>query len=85
MDVQADLLSELDTRVVGPLIRAGAFGRWVNRRHPEFHVTDQPLVMATHLIAAVRRFMLGAKVASLQAHHDEIVAAVDVLLSGKVT
>jgi toxin CcdB len=82
LDVQADLLSELDTRVVVPLIRADAFGRRVNRLHPEFHVADQRLVMATHLIAALRRSMLGPKVASLQAQYDEIVAAVDVLLSG---
>ncbi|MGH7078869.1 MAG: CcdB family protein, partial [Acetobacteraceae bacterium] len=36
LDVQADLLAELDTRVVVPLIRAEAFGRRISRLHPGF-------------------------------------------------
>ncbi|MGH7191315.1 MAG: CcdB family protein [Acetobacteraceae bacterium] len=82
LDVQADLLAELDTRVVVPLIRAEAFGRRISRLHPGFTVADQAVVMATHLIAAVRRSTLGPALASLQPQHDEIVAAIDVLLSG---
>ena len=35
LDVQADLLSDLDTRVVVPLVRASAFGRSATRPHPD--------------------------------------------------
>jgi hypothetical protein len=38
--------------------------------------------MATHLLAAVRGGVLGARVASLADQRDASIAAVDVLLSG---
>jgi hypothetical protein len=65
LDVRADLLSELHARVVVPLIRLEAFGRKASRMHPRFTVTGQDLVMASHLIAAVRRPTLGRPLAPL--------------------
>lgn len=82
LDVQPDLLSDLDTRVVVPLILAGAFGRRVGRLHPQFTIGDRNVVMATHLLAAIRRSGLGSRVGSLQDQRDIIIAAVDVLRSG---
>jgi toxin CcdB len=82
VDVQTDLLSDLDTRVVVPLVRFASFGRSVNRLHPMFTVEDQRVVMATHLLAAVRRRALGAVVASLLDQRDIIIGAIDVLWSG---
>jgi hypothetical protein len=38
--------------------------------------------MATHLLAAVRRCTLGDCVASLSAHRDTVIGAIDVLLTG---
>jgi toxin CcdB len=82
IDVQADLLSDLDTRIVVPLIRSASFGRPASRLHPVFTVAGQRVVMATHLLAAVRRGVLGASVASLLDQRDVIVGAIDVLWSG---
>jgi toxin CcdB len=82
LDVQADLLSELETRAVVPLVEAACFGRPASRLHPRFTIDARPVVMATHLLAAVRRGVLGARVASLADQRDAIIAAVDVLLSG---
>jgi toxin CcdB len=82
LDVQADLLSELATRVVVPLVRAASFGRRASRLHPAFTVGGQDVVMATHLIAAVRRSTVGSYVASLRDQRDVIIAAIDVLWSG---
>jgi toxin CcdB len=82
LDVQADLLSELDTRAVVPLIQVAAFGRRGRGLHPLFTVAGEDVVMATHLLAAVRRNELGPVVASLRAQRDVIIAAIDVLLSG---
>jgi toxin CcdB len=82
LDVQADLLSDLETRVVVPLVRRAAFGRPASRLHPVFTVADEQVVMATHLVAAVRRRFLGAPVFSLEDQRDVIIAAIDVLWSG---
>jgi toxin CcdB len=82
LDVQADLLSDLETRVVVPLVAAAAYGRRAGRLHPQFEIDGQSVVMATHLLAAVRRSELGARVASLADRRDEVIAAVDVLLGG---
>jgi len=38
--------------------------------------------MATHLIAAIRRTTLGARVASLADQWDVVIDAIDVLLAG---
>jgi toxin CcdB len=82
LDVQSDLLSGLETRVVIPLVRRDAFGRPASRLHPVFSIADEQVVMATHLLAAVRRRFLGAPVASLDDQRDIIIAAIDVLWSG---
>lgn len=82
LDIQANLLADLQTRVVVPLIRAGAFGRRATRLHPLFAIDGQDVVMATHLVAAVRKQTLGAAVASLQAERDIVLNAIDVLWSG---
>jgi toxin CcdB len=82
IDVQADLLADLDTRIVVPLIRSTVFGRPATRLHPVFTIADQQVVMATHLLAAVRRGALGASVASLLDQRDVIISAIDVLWSG---
>jgi toxin CcdB len=82
LDVQANLLADLETRVVVPLVRAGAFGRTATRLHPVFTIEGERVVMATHMIAAVRRRELGDAVASLLEQRDTVIAAIDVLWSG---
>ena len=82
LDVQADLLSDLATRIVIPLIRTEAFGRRVSRLHPQFVVEGEDVVMATHLLAAVRRGALGGRIMSLLDQREAIVEAIDVLWSG---
>jgi toxin CcdB len=82
LDIQANLLADLQTRVVVPLIRAGSFGRRARRLHPQFTIDGQDVVMATHLVAAVRKQTLGDAVASLQDERDIVLNAIDVLWSG---
>jgi len=81
LDVQANLLSDLQTRVVVPLVRAEAFGCPATRLHPRFTIAGHRLVMAIHLVAAVRRQALGTAVASLLDQHDIVISAIDVLWS----
>ncbi len=82
LDVQANLLSDLPTRVVVPLIRAEAFGKPATRLHPRFTIAGKRLIMATHLVAAVRRPALGKVVTSLLDQRDIVISAIDVLWSG---
>lgn len=82
LDIQANLLDDLQTRVVVPLIRTGSFGRRATRLHPRFTIDGQDVVMATHLVAAVRKQSLGNAVASLLDARDIVIGAIDVLWSG---
>ena len=51
LDVQADMLNSLETRVMVPLVRIAEFGRRAGRLHPMFTVCGEEFVMATHLLA----------------------------------
>jgi toxin CcdB len=82
LDVQADLVADLATRIVVPLVRAASFGRRADPLHPVFVVDGEEVVMATHLLAAVRRSAIGARVASLLDRRAVIIGAIDVLSSG---
>lgn len=82
LDVQADALSSLRTRVVIPLVPAPAFGTPLGRLHPVFQIENQPHVLATSELVSVDRQALGDHVGSLTEHHVEIVDAIDFLSQG---
>jgi toxin CcdB len=82
LDVQADMLSTLDSRVMVPLVRVAEFGRRAGRLHPVFTVCGEEVVMATHLLAAIRCSGLGRAVDGLTGQRNEIIGALDVLLVG---
>ena len=82
LDVQADLLGHLRTRVVVPLPPLAAFGTPLRRLNPVFEIEGGPHVMATSELVTVDRGMLGALVGSLGEHHFAIVNAVDFVLQG---
>jgi len=82
LDVQADMLNSLETRIMVPLVRIADFGRRAGRLHPMFTVCGEEFVMATHLLAAIRFIGLGRAVESLALHRSEIIGALDVLLVG---
>jgi len=82
LDVQADMLNTLETRVMVPLVRVLEFGRRAGRLHPVFTVCGEDFVMATHLLAAIRCSGLGRAVDALSAQRNEIIGALDVLLVG---
>jgi toxin CcdB len=83
LDVQSDLVADLDTRVVVPLVAAK------NRRitsveilMPEFEVDGQPYLMLTPQLAGIPAADLGEQVCSLKDHRDAIVKAIDLLITG---
>lgn len=82
LEVQADLLSGLATRLVVPLIPATQFGPPLEKLNPNFKIGGRPHVMATAEMAAIPVKNLGERVATLEHHATDILAAIDFLISG---
>ena len=82
LDVQNELLDPLATCVVVPLVRAEKMGKPVKGLNPTFVIETISVVMSTPQLAGVPRKILGKKIDSLQDHHQEIIAALDLLFTG---
>lgn len=82
LDVQADLLDALATRVVVPLILAEEMGLAAKHLNPQFKIKGVAVVMSTAELAGIPNRSLGDKVASLKSKRDEIIAALDLLFTG---
>ena len=82
LDVQADLLEDLNTRVVVPLLPLAEAPVPARRLNPVFEIGDVPHVMVTQFMAAIPRALLRSPVTSLPSHDAEIMAALDMLLVG---
>ena len=82
LDVQADLLDKLATRVVVPLVDADEMAAAARHLNPQFKVKGASVIMSTAELAGVSVRSLGEKVASLKSRRDEIIAALDLLFTG---
>ncbi|MCM2336226.1 MAG: CcdB family protein [Pseudomonas sp.] len=82
LDVQSDLIDDLRSRVVVPLIAPARAQLPVSRLMPLLDVLGEPLVMDTPQLAGVPQKALGAPVANLCHERSAILAALDVLISG---
>ena len=82
LDVQADLLDTLATRVVVPLVLAEEMGLAAKHLNPQFKVKGTAVVMSTAELAGVTNRALGDKVVSLKSKRDEVIAALDLLFTG---
>lgn len=83
VDVQSDLLDELATRVVVPLLPLSTGSAPpIGKLMPVFEVQGARFALALPQLAGVSRAVLGPKVSSLAASRHEIISAFDVLISG---
>lgn len=82
LDVQADLLGHLNSRVVVPLLPLAIAPKPAKILNPCFEIAGKSLMMATQFMAAVPTNILRTPLANLQAERDAIVAAVDFLMQG---
>ena len=83
LDVQSDLIAELGTRVVVPLYTASAMkGKTLKTLTPTFEIEGRQYVMVTPQLAGIAKKQLGTQVAELSAQSDEIIAALDLLITG---
>lgn len=82
LDLQSDLLSALNTRVVAPLMPQASAPQpaaWLN---PIFEIDGEAVVLVTQFMAAVPCTILRTPVASLDAEHEAITRAVDMVIQG---
>jgi toxin CcdB len=82
LDVQASLLDTLATRIAVPLIPAAQAPKPIKGLNPVFEFLDAPHVLLTQALAAVPLNEMRPTGHSLDAHHDEILRALDLLLTG---
>lgn len=82
LDVQADLLESLNTRVVVPLMAMDAAPSPAKRLNPVLDIHAERHVMVTQFLSAVPTAILKNPVASLTQQDMEITGALDLLTTG---
>ncbi len=82
LDVQADLLSHLRTRVVVPLRLASGIPRPARILQPRLHIAGVDVIMDTPGIVGAPVAALGERVSNVAADRGEIMSAIDFLLTG---
>ncbi len=84
VDVQSEVLSALDTRIVIPLRRLSNFPqtRLPNNLMPVVTIAEVECILETSKLAAVPVRILKSPIDSLAANHFEITGALDFLFQG---
>lgn len=82
VDLQADLLDHLNTRIVAPLLPLDRAPKPAATLNPVLDIAGEQVVMTTQFMAAVPSQTLKSPVARIDAHRSEITAAIDLLFQG---
>jgi toxin CcdB len=82
LDVQADILRHLNTRVVIPLMPLGKAPKPATSLNPLFVINDIEHSMVTQYMAAVPTSILKRETLNVADRRDDIVNAIDLLLPG---
>ncbi len=83
LDVQADLLSGLDTRMIIPLALRNLFlNKSIAILMPIIPVENEEYVAVTAQMAGIATRDLGIKIANVAEKRPEIIAAIDLLITG---
>jgi toxin CcdB len=82
LDIQADLLDGLNTRIVVPLLPRADAPAPAERLNPVFRIADEEFVLVTQFLSAVPKNILGAPLKTFEPHRTAIINAVDFLLQG---
>ena len=82
LDVQADILDNLPTRVVVPLVKSSLLKKVAPVLNPILKIASAEVVMVTPQIAGVPVRILGKRVSSLKEERKTIIAALDMLVVG---
>lgn len=79
LDIQNDVLKNLSTRVVIPLVITN---QSINFLNPKFTINQIDVILSTAEIASIPSEILGNKICSLKDKREEIIGAVDFLVTG---
>lgn len=83
LDLQADLLRDLATRIVAPLMPLARLrGQPISGLNPVVPVDGEPHVIVFQELAAFPAGELRDAVASLHARRGDLIAAIDLLFTG---
>ena len=82
LDVQADLLTDLNTRIVVPLMPLDKAPKPAKRLNPVFEIEGKQVMMATQFLAAVPARILKTPAGNLASCIDEISNALDMVFVG---
>jgi toxin CcdB len=83
LDIQSNLLSDLRTTVVIPLMpKRLAENHTISRLNPEIRIKSENFTIMTQNLAGIDRKSLGALVCDLGQYRSEIITAIDFVLSG---
>ncbi len=81
LDVQSDILEDMETRVVVPLLPASLTPP-ATRLNPVFEIDGKDYIMLTQALAAFPASLLKSPVANFADRFDEITNALDMLFQG---
>src|ERR1044072_9470549 len=83
VDVQADLLDDLQTRIVIPLTKVPTLTKKpIARLMPSIAVGGEQYLLMTPQLAGIARSELGSAVGNIADQRNAIVAALDLLITG---
>jgi toxin CcdB len=82
LDLQADLLDSLETRVVAPVMPVSEIGPVFVRLSPRVDIDGQSYLILIPSMASLPKRLLGETVLDLTHRQDEITAATDFLFQG---
>ncbi len=83
VDIQSNTLNNLQTTVVIPLTAEKDYaGKPLSNLHPLFKISGKKYIGMTTLIASIDKNILGDKTASFSQHRDQIVSALDFMITG---
>jgi len=83
LDIQADVMAQLATRIVVPLAERSSYERApMTRTSPIVRIDSREYVAVIPLLAAIATSALGTKVASLADRRADLIHAVDLLVAG---
>lgn len=82
LDIQHDLLSQLSTRVVIPLLIHEALSIPADILNPVFTIENRDVILSTAELAGIDKKQLGAVLTNMSQERDKIIAAIDFLITG---
>ena len=83
LDIQNNLLTQLETRVVIPMFhKKTSRMKVLTQLTPEFEIEGKKVILMTPQMAGIALENLGEVVGDLSEHRNEIVGAIDFLVTG---